>query len=72
MKTLALLFSIYAYEREELAKMTEQELYELASVASNVGYDEASVLTLDELSCKVNEDNISLENVWLYFVSINQ
>lgn len=72
MKTLALLFSIYAYEREELAKMTEQELYDLASVASNVGYDEASVLTLDELSCKVNEDNISLENVWLYFVSINQ
>ena len=72
MKTLALLFSIYAYEREELAKMTEQELYDLASVASNVGYDEASVLTLDELSCKVNEDMISLENVWLYFVSINQ
>jgi len=71
MKTFALLFSIYAYEREELAKMTEQELYDLASVASNVGYDEASVLTLDELSYKVNEDMISLDNVWLYFVSIN-
>lgn len=72
MKTFALLFQIDCYEREELAKMTEQELYDLASVASNVGYDEADVLTLDELSYKVNEDKISLDNVWLYFVSINQ
>lgn len=72
MKTFALLFQIEYYEREELAKMTSQELYDLASVASSVGYDEASVLTLDELSYKVNEDIISLDNVWLYFVSINQ
>ena len=72
MKTFALMFSVYAYQRDELEKMTEQELYHLASVASNVGYDEASILTLDELSYKVNEDKISLDNVWLYFVSINQ
>lgn len=72
MKTFALLFSIDAYEREELAKMTAQELYDLASTASAVGYDEADVLTLDELSYKVNEDKISLDNVWLYFVNINQ
>ena len=72
MKTFALLFSIDAYEREELAKLTAQELYDLASVAGAVGYDEASVLTLDELSYKINEDEISLDNVWLYFVSINQ
>ena len=72
MKTFALLFSIDAYEREELAKMSAQELYDLASVASNVGYDEARVMTLDELSYYINEDMISLDNVWLYFVSINQ
>jgi len=72
MKIFALLFSIDAYEREELARMTDQELYDLASVASSVGYDEASVMTLEELSYKVNEDIISLDSVWLYFVSINQ
>ena len=70
MKTFALLFSIDAYEREELAKMNDKELYELASVASTVGYDEADVLTLDELSFKINEDQISLDNSWLYFVNI--
>lgn len=69
MKTFALLFSIDVYEREELAKLTAQELYDLAIMAANVGYDEASVLTLDELSYKVNEDIISLDNVWLYFIN---
>lgn len=70
METRALLFKIDCYEREELAKMNGKELYDLASVASTIGYDEASVLTLDELSYKVNEDKISLDNVWLYFVNI--
>lgn len=70
METKAVIFSIYAYEREELAKMSQQELYDLASVASTVGYDEADVMTLDELSYKVNEDKISLDNVWLYFVTV--
>lgn len=70
MKTFALLFSIDAYERKELDKMTEKELYDLASVASTVGYDEADVLTLDELSFKINEEQISLDNSWLYFVNI--
>jgi hypothetical protein len=69
-KTYALIFSIDCYEREELAKMSQTELYELASVASTVGYDEASVLTLDELSYKINEDIISFDNCWLYFVNI--
>lgn len=70
MKTYALLFSIDAYEREDLARMSQKELYDLASAASTVGYDEASVLTLDELSFKVNEDKINLDSSWLYFVTI--
>lgn len=70
METYALLFSIDAYEREELAKMSAQELYDLASAVSTVGYNEADVLTLDDLSFKVNEDTISLDNSWLYFVTI--
>lgn len=68
--TKALLFSIDCYERDELAKMNDKELYELASAASTVGYDEADVLSLDELSFKINEDMISLDNVWLYFVNV--
>lgn len=70
MTTYALTFRIDAYEREELAKMSQQELYDLASVASTVGYDEADVMTLDEFSYKVNEDKISLDNCWLYFVTL--
>ena len=70
METKALLFSIDCYERDELAKMSDKELYELASVASTVGYDEASVLSLDELSWKINEDIISLDSSWLYFVNV--
>lgn len=69
-KTYALTFSIDCYEREELAKMSHKELYELASAASSVGYNEASVMTLDELSYKINEDIISLDNCWLYFVNV--
>ena len=61
-KTYALTFSIDCYEREELAKMSHKELYELASAASTVGYDEANVLSLDELSYKINEDMISLDS----------
>lgn len=50
--------------------MNDKELYELASVASTVGYDETSVLSLDELSWKINEDIISLDSSWLYFVNV--
>lgn len=72
MKTFALLFSVYAYQRDELEKMTAQELYDLAHVACSLGYDEASVLTLEEFSTMANNAEIHLSNVWLYFVSINQ
>ena len=70
MKTYALLFSIDNYEREDLEKMSAQELYDTASAASTVGYGETSVLTLDGLSYNVNEDRISFDNSWLYFVTI--
>lgn len=71
MKTYALLFSIDVYEREELEKMSAHELYDLAFVSAGFGNEgEADVLTLDELSYKVNHDKISLEYSWLYFVTI--
>lgn len=70
MKTYALLFSTDEYTREELDKMSNEDKYSLANIASNFGYDEADVLTLDEFSQKVNDDRISLEHSWLYFVTI--
>ena len=69
-KTYALLFSINCYEREELAKMSHKELYELACAVSTVSSDEASILSPDELSYEINEDLISLDFTWLYFVTI--
>jgi len=72
MKTLVLMFSVYAYQRDELEKMSNEELFNLAFVASTLGYDEASVLTLEEFSTMANNDEIQLDNVWLYFISINE
>ena len=70
METYAVCFSVYAYNRDELSKMSDKEKYELASVASTVGYDEASVLTLDQLSEMINDDAIDFINLWVYFVSV--
>ena len=69
MKTYALCFSVYTYNRAELSKMSDEEKYELASAASTAGYDEASVLTLDELSEMINDDAINFVNLWVYFVT---
>ena len=71
MKTLVLMFSVYAYQRDELEKMSSEELFNLAFVASSLGYDEASVMTLEEFSTMANSGEIELGNVWLYFVSVN-
>ena len=71
MKTLVLMFSVYAYQRDELEKMSSEELFNLAFVSSTFGYDEASVLTLEAFSTMANNGEIQLGNVWLYFISIN-
>ena len=65
-----LLFSAYDYSRDALEKMTPQELYKLASVASTLGYDETDVLTLEKFQEMANNDILTLENVWIYFVNI--
>ena len=70
MNTYVLLFSVYSYSRNDLEKMTASELYELASAASTVGYDEAAVLPADEFSQRANDDEINLNNVWVYAVTI--
>lgn len=70
MTTYALVFSIGAYDRQTLDAMNDYELYDLASVASAVGYGEADVLTIDELSHKVNDGSIFIDFCWLYFVRV--
>ena len=69
-KTYALLFSVDVYERQELEKLNEQELYDLATTAQNDGYGKADIMTLDVFSWKANEEMVFLENSWLYFVTI--
>ena len=59
-----------SYSRNDLEKMTASEMYELASAVSTVGYDEAAVLSPDEFSQRANDEEINLNNVWVYAVTI--
>ena len=70
MKTYAVCFDAYTYKRDELSKLSDKEKYDLASVASTVGYDEAQVLELGELSELINDDSIDFVNSWVYFVNV--
>lgn len=70
MKTFAVCFDAYTYKRDELSKLSDKEKYDLASVASTVGYDEAQVLELNELSGLINDDMIDFVNSWVYFVNV--
>ena len=68
MATYAILISrIYMFD--ELRAMSSEELFDFASTASRVGYDEAAVLTLEEFTNKVNNDEITIEFSWLFFVN---
>lgn len=68
MATYAILIS-RVYMFDELRAMSSEELFDFASTASRVGYDEASVLTLEEFTNKVNNDEITIEFSWLFFVN---
>lgn len=70
MTTYALLFSADVFTRESLEKLNERELYDFANVASNFGYNEADILTLNDFSDKVNNREIFPEYSWLYFVTV--
>lgn len=70
MKTYALLFSIDTYPQlDELKKMSSEKLFDLAWTASTFDDGDASVLTLEEFSNMVNDDRISTEFSWLFFVN---
>lgn len=62
----ALLFDIHKYNRFELAKMNENELYGLAM---NGEPYQTQVLYLDELQERINDDAIDFQDYWLFFIS---
>lgn len=70
MRTFAVCFDVYSYDRDKLSKMSDKEKYDLASFASTFGYDEAQVLELGELSGLINDDMIDFVNTWVYFVKV--
>lgn len=69
MTTYAILIS-RNYMFDELRALSSEELFDFASTASCVGYDgEASVLTLEEFTNMVNNDEITTDGSWLFFVN---
>ena len=63
--TKALLFDIDRYDRGDLNKMNENELYGLAMSGDLYA---TQVLSLDELQERINDDAIDFQNHWVYFI----
>lgn len=63
--TKALLFDIDKYNRSDLNKMNENELYGLA-MNGEVG--ETMVYYLDEFQEALNDDAVDVQNNWVYFI----
>lgn len=61
----ALLFDIDKYDRYNLDRMNEYELYGLAMRGEE---HETQVLTLEELSDALNDQTINIDGYWLYFI----
>ena len=61
-KTYVLSFAVADYEKTTLDELSEQELYEIAGK-----YD---VYTLREFQFLLNSDMISIDDKWIYFVTI--
>jgi hypothetical protein len=62
--TKALLFDIHKYDRYNLDRMNENELYGLAMKGEDYA---TQVLTLEELSDGLNDQTINIDRYWLYF-----
>jgi hypothetical protein len=70
METKVLVFSADLFDRSELEMMSDKEKYEYASVASTIANDEADVLSLKAFETMSNNEEIFLDNSWIYFVTI--
>ena len=63
----ALLFDIYKYNRFELAKMSDSQLYELAYNGSFI--EQAQMMSLDEFQEALNDEEVDVVNNWVFFIS---
>lgn len=61
-KTYVLSFAVADYEKTTLDELSEQELYEIAG--------KNDVYTLKEFQLLLNSDMISIDDKWIYFVTI--
>ena len=58
-------FTIEKFVRDVLSKKTEQELYDLA-----LHYG-CQMYTLDEISQMSNDEELPIDNHWIYFIDLN-
>lgn len=70
MEIRVLVFNSGTYERADLAKKTEQELYELWQQDDKSGMAQVQCYTLDEFSEAFNDEEVSDQD-WLYFIDID-
>lgn len=63
--TKALLFDIDKYDRSELGKLNENELYGLAM--SGDLYT-TQVYDIDDFAEALNDDAVDVQNNWVYFI----
>lgn len=71
MEIRALVFNSGTYERADLSKMTEKELYELYQQDEKSGMAQVQCYTLDEFSEAFNDEEVSDQD-WLYFVDLDE
>ena len=69
MNTKVLLFSVDHFDRSELEQLNDKEKYELACAAEMFDCS-ASVLSPSLFSSWFNNELISVDNSWLYFVDV--
>jgi len=71
MEKRALIFDSGTYERADLNKKTEQELYDLWVQDSENGTGQVQCYTLDEFSAAFNDEALSDQD-WLFFIDVDE
>ena len=66
METMALLFDVHKYNRFELAKMSDNQLYALAMRADAF---QTQVMTLGEFQEALNDEMVDVDNNWVFFIN---
>ena len=67
----ALLFNSGTFNRADLNKKSEQELYNLWNASADKGDAQVIMYYLDEFSCAYNDEDVSPQD-WLYFIDFDE